>query len=72
MDLGFETQKRAENQHPRDSMCANFQAKQTALAFSGQICQKKIGFKIQKTNIGIRISILEILCMPSFKQNKQL
>ena len=42
MDLGFEIQKRAKNQQPRDSMCANFQAKQTALAFSGQICQKKI------------------------------
>ena len=29
-----------KNQHPRDTMCANFQAKQTTLTFSAQICPK--------------------------------
>ena len=28
--------------------------------------------EIQKTNVGIRISILEILYIPIFRQNKQL
>ena len=29
------------NQHPRDTICANFQEKLTALTFSAQICPKK-------------------------------
>ena len=38
-----------------------------------QICPKrKLGFKIQKTNVGIRISMLEIPCVPIFRQNRQL
>ena len=42
---------------------ANFQAKQIALTFSDQISQKMdLGLEIQKTNVGIRIIILEILC----------
>ena len=54
-------------------MYANFQLKQTALTFLAQICPKrKLGFEIQKTNIGIRISILEIPCVPIFRQNGQL
>ena len=54
-------------------MCANFQLKQTTLTFLAQICPKrKLGFEIQKTNVGIRISILEIPCVPSFRQNGQL
>ena len=54
-------------------MCANFQLKRTTLTFLAQICPKrKLGFEIQKTNIGIRISILEILCEPIFRQNGQL
>ena len=54
-------------------MCANFQTKLTTLNFWAQICSKrKSGFEIQKTNIGIRISILEILCEPIFRQNGQL
>ena len=54
-------------------MCANFQLKKTTLTFLAQICLKrKLGFEIQKTNVGIRISILEIPCVPIFRQNGQL
>ena len=46
-------------------MCSNFQAKQTAFTFSVQICTKMdLGLEIQKTNVEIRISIPDILCMP--------
>ena len=31
-----------------------------------------LGFEIQKTNVGIRMSILKILSIPIFKQNEQL
>ena len=31
-----------------------------------------LGLKIQKTNIGIRISILDIPCVPIFRQNGQV
>ena len=49
---------------------ANFQAKQIALTFSEQISQKMdLGLEIQKTNVGIRIIILEILCQFSGKTN---
>ena len=45
-------------------MCANFQAKWTTLTFLAQICPKMyLGLETQKTNIGIRIRILEILCV---------
>ena len=30
-----------------------------------------LGLKIQKTNVGIRINIFEIACLPIFKQNGQ-
>ena len=56
-------------------MClyANFLAKQTALTFSAQICPKMdLGLTIQKTIVGIRISILDIPCVPIFSQNEQL
>ena len=58
-------------------MCVNFQEKWTNLTFLAQICPKtcpKIGlwFEIQKTNVEIRISILEIPCVPIFRQNGQL
>ena len=54
-------------------MCPNFQLKQTTLIFLAQISPKrKWGFEIQKTNIGIRISIFEIPCVPIFRQNGQL
>ena len=54
-------------------MCANFQTKRTTLTFWAQICPKRnLGLEIQKTNVGIRVSILEIPCVPIFRQNKQL
>ena len=54
-------------------MRTNFQLKRTTLTFLAQICPKrKLGFEIQKTNVGIRISILEIPCVPIFRQNRQL
>ena len=43
------------------------------MTFLVQICPKrKLRFEIQKTNVGIRISILEISCVPIFRQNRQL
>ena len=40
---------------------SNFQAKQIASTFSAQICPKMdLGLEIQKANVRIRISILEI------------
>ena len=54
-------------------VCANFQAKQTALTFLAQICPKMdLGLAIQKTNVGIRISIVKMACVPIFRKNKQL
>ena len=54
-------------------VCANFQAKQTALTFSDQICPKiDLGLGIKKTIAGKRISILDIPCVPIFSQNEQL
>ena len=55
-------------------VCANFQAKQTALTFSAQICLKmNLGLAIQKTIDRIRLSILNILyyyiCQFSVKIN---
>ena len=50
-------------------MCVNVQLKRTTLTFLAQICPKrKLGFEIQKTNVGIRISIFEIPCVPIFRQ----
>ena len=46
-------------------VCANFSAKQTALTFPAQICPKMdLGLTIRKTIVGIRISILDIPCVP--------
>ena len=43
------------------------------LTFSAQNCLKMdLGLEIQKTNVGIRISILEIPCVPIFRQNGHL
>ena len=54
-------------------MCANFQLKQTTLTFLAQICPKRtLGFEIQKTNVGIKISMLEMSCVPIFRQNGHL
>ena len=62
-----------KNQHSRDITCANFQLKQTTLTFLVQICPKrKVGFEIQKINVRITISILEIPYVPIFRQNQQV
>ena len=54
-------------------MCSNFQTKQTTLTFLAQICPKMdLGSEFQKTNVGIRISIVKVSCVPSFRKNKQL
>ena len=54
-------------------MYANFQAKPTTFTFLVQICPKMdFGLEIQKANVAIRISILEIPCVPISRQNKQL
>ena len=54
-------------------MCVNFKANQTALTFFGpSLYKRNLELKIQKTNVGIRISILEIPCVPIFRQNGQL
>ena len=54
-------------------MRTNFQAKQTSLTFLTQICPKmNFGLEIQKTNVLIRINVLQILILPIFKQKRQL
>ena len=54
-------------------VCTNFQAKQIALTFSAQICPNMdLGLTIQKTTVGIRISILDKPCVPIFSQNERL
>ena len=54
-------------------MCANFQLKRITLTFLAQIWPKRrLGFEIQKTNVGIRINILKIRCVLIFRQNGQL
>ena len=61
------------NQHRPGTLCANFQPNWTTLSSSVQICPKMdLGFEIQKTNVGKRISNLEITCVPILMQNKQL
>ena len=53
-------------------MCANFQKKRTTLSFLAQICTKiDLALEIQKANVEIRISTLEISCVPIFGQNEQ-
>ena len=52
-------------------VCSSFQSKQRA--FSAQIYPKMdFGLEIQEINVGIRISILEIPCVPIFRQSGQL
>ena len=54
-------------------MCTNFELKHTTLTLLAQICPKrKLRFEIQETNVGIRISIFEIPCIPIFRQNRRL
>ena len=53
-------------------MCGNFQAKRATSTFAAQICpETNLGLEIQKTNVGIRISIFEVLCVPIFRKNGQ-
>ena len=40
--------------------------------FGPNLPKKEFKLEIQKTNVGIRISILEIPCVPIFRQNGQL
>ena len=62
-----------KNQHPRYTTCANFQSKWTTLNFLTQTCSKKdLGLETEKSNVGIRINIVETLCMSIFSQTGQL
>ena len=62
-----------KNQHPRYTMCANFQSKWTTLNFLAQICPKKnLGFETEKNNVGIRINIVQTLCVAICSQTGQL
>ena len=50
-------------------MC-QFSAKMGSFDFSTQIFPKlDLGFEIQKSNVGIRISILKIPCVPNSGKN---
>ena len=53
------------NQHPRDTLC-NYIRQNRQFHFLGLM---DLGFKIQKTNFGVRICILEIPCVPIFRQS---
>ena len=54
-------------------VCARFKAKEAALTFSAQIFPKvDLGLAVQKTIVGITVSILDIPCVPMFSQNEQL
>ena len=63
-----------KNQHLWDNLYTNFQTKRDNFDFFGPNLSKKmdLGLEIQKTNVWIRISILEISCVPFFRQNGQL
>ena len=65
LKIGFrlgisEKQSRNKTQHPRDTLCPNFQAKHWI---------QNLGLDLQKINVGIKISILEITCEPIFRYN---
>ena len=46
---------------------------ETALTYSAQICPKlDLELKIQKNNVGIKLSILDIPYVPIFSRNGQL
>ena len=40
--------------------------------FGPNLAKNGFKFEIKKKNLEIRINILEIPCMPTFRQNKQL
>ena len=52
--------------------CTKFQAKQITLTFPVQIyLEMDLGMAIQKTNVGIRISIVKMPCKPIFRKKKK-
>ena len=54
-------------------MRANFQSKVTTLKFLAQNFPKMdLGLEIEKINVGIKIKILKILCVPIFSQYGKL
>ena len=62
-----------KNHHPGDTMNANFQAKPTTLTFLTQIFTKiDLMLETHNINVGVRMIIFEILCVPIFRQNEQL
>ena len=64
---------RNKNQHPQYTMYANFHSKWRTLNFSAQICaEKNLGLETEKRNVGIRINIVETICVPIFSQTGQL
>ena len=62
-----------KNHHPGDTMYANFQAKPTTLTFLTQIFPKiDLMLETHNINVGVRMIIFKILCVPIFRQNEQL
>ena len=52
--------------------CTKFQAKQITLTLPVQIyLEMDLGMAIQKTNVGIRISIVKMPCKPIFRKKKK-
>ena len=74
MDLGFEIQKMPEKESTSSRyLKCQFSCKSDNFDFLVQICPKiDLRLQIQKTTVGIRISILQILFVPIFRQNRQL
>ena len=59
--------------HPQDTLRVRLQAKWTIRFFRLKFARKMdLSLEFQKTNVGIRISILEIAFFLIFKQNRQL
>ena len=73
MNSRVEISKDSKSAPSRDHVCKFLGQTDNFDFFLAQICPKiHLGLEIQKTNVGIRISILEISCVPIFRQNKQL
>ena len=54
-------------------MRTNVQSKWTTLDFLTQICPKTdLVLETEESNVKLRITIVEILCVPIFSQNEQL
>ena len=64
---------RNKNQYPWYTMCVNFQLKWTTLNFSAHICpESDLGLENEKSYVGIRINIVETLCVSIVSQTGQL